>query len=227
MAIVVAHGAGSTGAAACALLGIARTPDVILVEDRTGDVDAVIAGIEAAVESAAQVTHVVGVSLGAHATARWAATSPLASPTSGLSAQIVCALPAWGEVLGSAAEATARAGERIGQDGISATLAALAADPASADVLKLLALAWAEYSDAELAQCLATASRSPGPDAAELSRIVLPATFVGWHHDDMHPAAVARDWAERVAGSRIAMGARPEARLLRRALATTLGTTPA
>lgn len=213
---IIVHGAGSTGAAACALVGAGR--DTVLVEDRTGDVDAVVARVEAAVAAHAGCSSVIGVSLGAHAVARWASTTSLPLP------RLVCALPAWIGEPAAVAAATAASARAVAIEGATAVLARLAASGEHADVVDLLRRAWSDYDDAALERCLLRASEGRGPLPSELGTIRAPVTIVGWLGDALHPASVARDWAALCPRSVIAMAARPEARLLRRALATVGGT---
>ena len=212
MTAVIVHGAGSTGSAAAALLGAAS--DAVLIEDRSGDVDAVIASVEAALVTHPDCTLLVGISLGAHAVARWASTARRALP------RLVCVLPAWTDVPGTTASATAVAAQQIATDGATAVLDRLASEGRHPDVVQLLRIAWADYADDALSGCLIRASTGRGPTPAELASIHVPVAVVGWRGDALHPAAVAHEWARHLRWPTIAMAARPEIRLMRQALVT-------
>lgn len=210
---VIVHGAGSTGAAARVLLGAPRSS--VCVEDRTGDIERVIAALDDALLAHPNCTALVGVSLGAHAVARWAATTSRAIP------RICLVLPAWMGAPGASSTATMGAAQAIAAEGIPTTLRRLREDGAHPDVVDLLALAWGEYSDDELARCLLAASTGRGPTSDELARLVRPVAVVGWSKDAFHPESVARDWSSHLPLPSLAVGARPEIRLLRQALAST------
>lgn len=217
---VVVHGAGSTGAAAVALLGsslLGADEDTVLIEDRTGDVEQVIAALDDTMARQPHCTSIVGVSLGAHAVARWASGAGGSVPT------LVCVLPAWIGEPSQSAQVTAAAGRGIAAAGIDASLQALAHEGSHPDIVDLLRISWPVYSDESLAASLARASRGRGPTESELAAIRGPVAVVGWGQDAFHPDAVAREWARHLPRSVIALAARPEIRLLQRALATATG----
>lgn len=221
--IVIAHGAGSTGRAASALLG-PLTPagdasDVCLVEDRTGDVAHVVQALEEAVRSAPVCSTVIGISLGAHAVVKWAARASLTHPDQRLP-RLVCVLPAWAGSPGVAAAGTSAAAGTIRAEGIGPLLDRLSVAGRYPDVVGLLRLAWADYSDESLSRCLEAASAGAGPTREELASIRAPVNVVSWMGDDFHPAEVGREWAGHLGRSTLAVAARPEIRLIRRALAT-------
>lgn len=210
--IVLAHGAGSTVAAARRLMGVGDDADIIGVEDRSGDVATVVDRIDAAVAATPDCTHVVGVSLGAHAVVRWARGR---EHTPGL----VCLLPAWvGDTPTAARSATAYAARQVRALGIRGALDALPRDAASADIADLLELSWADYTVERLHDSLATASRSAGPSREELHGVRSPMTLIGWYGDALHPHGVALEWARHLSRPRLAMAARPSVRLLQSAL---------
>ena len=213
--IVLVHGAGSTGAAAAELLGLG--PDVVLVEDRTGDVERVISQLEAAWARIPDCTALVGVSLGAHAVARWAASTSCPLP------QIACVLPAWTGSPTSAAEATARAASDVAREGSATILERLQRESPHSDVVRLLQLAWPAYSDDQLAHSLTCASRGRGPHPEELAAISSPVAVVGWRGDAFHPESVAHEWARHLRRPTLALAARPDVHLLQRALSTAPG----
>jgi len=212
---VIVHGAGSTGAAARALLG--ALPATVCVEDRSGEIEHIVDRLHETLLAHPDCTEVVGISLGAHAVARWAATRTRALP------RIRLVLPAWLGPPGTASTATLLAAHSIASEGIVATLLRLRSDGAHPDIAALLDRAWIEYADDELARCLHAASTGMGPTAEQLAAIRGPVSVLGWMGDAFHPASVAWDWASHLRWPTIALGARPEIRLLRQALATTRG----
>lgn len=212
--VIVIHGAGSSGRAAEALLG--PRADMEYVEDRTGSVEHVAEAVDAAFARASACAAIVGISLGAHALARWASHQ---APQSALP-RLVFVLPAWTGQPGRAAAVTAAASDEVQRLGSADLLARLAADSRHPDVVELLGIAWSDYSDEALIECLRTASEGHGPTDTELSAIDAPSVIVGWHGDDFHPAQVTRQWSQHLRHSTVAMAARPEVRLLRAALAT-------
>ena len=212
---VVVHGAGSTGAAAGALLGLGSDADY--VEDRSGDVEQVMASLDDTIARQPGCTHLVGISLGAHAVARWASSATKPVP------RLVLVLPAWLGAPAATAQATAAAGRSVAVDGITAILEQLAHEGSHPDVVRLLQLSWPEYSDDELSRCLARASSGSGPTPADLAAIAAPMTVVGWRGDAFHPESAVHAWARHLRRPAVVMAARPEIRLLRQALATAPG----
>jgi len=245
VAIVILHGAGSTGAAALHLLGLAEQPDrggladppglhnvaavdvvavdgvavdVITVEDRSGDLDAIVQHLDSVVTSIGDCTEIIGISLGAHALITWASGRKDCPP-------LTCVLPAW---IGdpswgtpfSGAAATAHAAEDIARSGIQAALEALPADPALGDIAALVRMAWADYSDAQLEACLTYAARAHGPTTEQLAAVAGSVRVLGWYGDAFHPAPVAIAWSRLIPHARVAMAARPSIRLLGQARAS-------
>jgi pimeloyl-ACP methyl ester carboxylesterase len=188
--------------------------DAVLIEDRSGDIDAVIASIDATLAGQPDCTSLVGISLGAHAVARWASMARR-PPT-----RLVCVLPAWTGPPGPTAGATAIAARQIAVDGATAVLDRLTAEGRYPDVVQLLRVAWRDYADDALSASLSRASTGRGPTPAELASIPVPVALVGWRGDALHPAAVTNEWARHLRWPTIAMAARPEIRLIRQALAT-------
>lgn len=196
---VLAHGAGSDAdfvlrAFPAPALGV---DEVVALQDRTGDPVAVAASIEAAVrrmEDTEPRTRLVvgGVSLGAHAAARWCGERAGRRP-----AALVLALPAWTGAPGAVAAATRAASRHVAERGVARALADLAADPALVGdwVLEELTRAWPGYGDALLPAALARAGESPGPGLGRLRLLQVPAAVVALADDPLHPAAVAEEWA--------------------------------
>lgn len=203
---VLTHGAGSTGefvrrALPAAALGV---DDVVALDDRTGRVDEVMDLIDAAARSAlARGDRVVvgGVSLGAHAAARWAVER---APADGVD-RLVLALPAWTGPPDHVAAATAAAADEIEAVGSREVLRRLAGDPAHAGdwVVAELARAWPVYGDAVLVRALRNAGSSHGPTVAVLRRITMRATVVALADDPLHPATVAREWSRALVDARL------------------------
>lgn len=195
---VLAHGAGSDAdflrrAFPAAALGV---DEVVALEDRTGDPVTVAGALEDAVRGVEE-THpdaevvVGGVSLGAHAAARWCAGRDGRLP-----AALVLALPAWTGVPGPVGAATCAAARHVAERGIAAALADLAADPALAGdwVLAELARAWPGYGDDVLPVALERAGHSEGPGLERLRLLRVPAAVVALADDPLHPTSVAEEW---------------------------------
>lgn len=212
MTTVVVHGAGSTGPAAARLLGCG--PEALLLEDRSGDVEAIIDLVDTTCRSRPEVTDLVGVSLGAHAIARWASTARRPVP------RLWCVLPAWTADPASTARVTAAAAREVADQGTSTMLARMRRDARHPDVVTLIEQAWADYSDDELVRALECASAGRGPTAEELASIDGPVAVIGWSGDAFHPEAVVRAWGRHLRQPTLAIAARPEIRLMRQALAT-------
>lgn len=212
---LLVHGAGSTGPAAAELLGLGSV--TAMIEDRSGDVEQVIPAIEAAVVRHPDCTALVGISLGAHAVVRWAASTLLPLP------RLACILPAWTDTPGLAGAATAMAARDVARAGSAAILEALERESPHSDVVRLLQLAWPVYSDEELARSLTCASQGRGPQPEDLAAIPAPVAVIGWRGDVFHPESVARDWARHLRRPTLALAARPEMRLLQQALSTAPG----
>jgi hypothetical protein len=212
MTLVIVHGAGSTGAAAAHLLGAGD--DAVLVEDRSGDIDLVLETLRATLADLGDCSILVGVSLGAHAVARWASAATRPLP------RLLCVLPAWTDRPGGSAEATAAAARGITSEGIGGTLDRLAAGEDHPDVVQLLRIAWPDYSDDSLAHSLSRASSGSAPSRDQLAAIPAPVALVGWEGDAFHPASVAREWGRHLRWPTVAMAARPDIRLIRQAVAT-------
>jgi pimeloyl-ACP methyl ester carboxylesterase len=132
-----------------------------------------------------------GVSLGAHAAARWAARRPGA--TDGL----ILVMPAWTGTPDGVAAVSGSTAEELDADGVEAVLSRLRGIPAgsAAWVLTELERAWHHRGRAALVAELRGVATSPGPTEAELARVGVPAALVALTGDPLHPEAVARRWA--------------------------------
>jgi pimeloyl-ACP methyl ester carboxylesterase len=131
-----------------------------------------------------------GVSFGAHLAAEWALRAP------DRCAGLLLALPAWhGEPDDSPAALAARLGaDAVHADGVDAALATMSesVDPWLADELRR---SWRGYGDG-LADSLRAASARRAPTREELHALAVPAGVAAFADDPVHPAAVARSWAD-------------------------------
>ena len=217
---IVCHGAGSSGAAARLLVPpeVLGAREVAYPEDRTGDVDEIIGVIDAwdrALDDDAERV-VAGISLGAHAAARWAARRrPQGSPSSQPSRParrpdppltLMLALPAWSGPPGPAAAATRASAEQVRRHGIDAVLADLAATDLGdrACILELLRLAWSEYDADVLADALGRAAAGRGPTNVELGALRCRTAVAWWEDDPFHPAEVGLAWSRAIPGAHAA-----------------------
>lgn len=202
---IVCHGAGSSGAAARLLVPpeVLGAVEVAYPDDRTGDVDEVIGVIDAwdrALDHDAERV-VVGISLGAHAAARWASRRRIDPSLS-----LVLALPAWSGRPGPAAAATRASAEQVRRRGIAAVLADLAATDLGdrAPILDLLSLSWSEYDADGLADALDRAATGHGPTESELGALQCRAAIAWWDGDPFHPSEVGLAWSRVIPGARAA-----------------------
>lgn len=215
---IVCHGAGSSGAAARLLIPpeVLGASSVAYPEDRSGDVEEVIGVIDAwdrALDDDAERV-VAGISLGAHAAARWAArrrrsdsgrTGPRAGqPDPPLS--LMLALPAWTGPPGPAAAATRASADQVRRRGISAVLAEMTATDLGdrATIVDLLSMAWSEYDAESLAAALDRAAASHGPTQNDLAALRCRAAVAWWEDDPFHPQEVGLTWSRAIPGARAA-----------------------
>lgn len=132
-----------------------------------------------------------GVSRGAHAAAAWAASTSPATGCDGL----LLVMPAWTGAPGAVGAASAAAAADVERDGTAATLRQVTAG-AAPWVAAELRRAWPAYGARALAGVLRETAADPAPQATELARIGAPAGVVALDGDPLHPAEVARQWAE-------------------------------
>jgi pimeloyl-ACP methyl ester carboxylesterase len=130
-----------------------------------------------------------GISFGAHLAAEWALRNP------DRCAGLLLALPAWhGDPGDSPAAVSARlAADTVRTEGVEAALRAVkdSADPWLAEEL---GRAWRGYGDG-LADSLRAAADRSAPTLAELAGLHVPVGVTGCPDDQVHPLAVAEDWA--------------------------------
>jgi pimeloyl-ACP methyl ester carboxylesterase len=154
-------------------------------EPGPGVVAAALAALDEVAATCPGLRLVGGVSLGAHLAARWALRHPHLDG-------VLLVLPAWTGPPGPVAAATAASADTIDRLGTDGALAA--AGTAVPWVAAELAAAWPAYGD-RLAASLRAAAAAPGPTAAELASLRVPAGVVGFTDDPLHPYEVAREWA--------------------------------
>lgn len=172
-----------------------------------------------------------GVSIGAHAAARWAARhpTPLAPRTSapgsaeGLSG-LVLVMPAWIGPAGAVAGLTGHAADQITRFGIAGSLVRIresvsASLPADDWVLDELDRAWSGYTREELAATLAMAAATAGPTVDELARIRCPTIVIALADDPLHPLDVAERVAAAIPLARLSVLTRSEIQADRTAFA--------
>ena len=133
-----------------------------------------------------------GVSLGAHAAARVAASWP---PGSEPAAVLAC-LPAWTgtPVRGTGPHAAIAA--ELQRVGVAGLLTAIAADRDLAPWLRETLLTdYARHDPDSLAAVLRSLDGGAAPGPGELARLTRPLAILGWPDDPGHPLDVAREWA--------------------------------
>jgi pimeloyl-ACP methyl ester carboxylesterase len=137
-----------------------------------------------------------GVSLGAHAAARWAARRP------GAAGGLLLVMPAWTgppDAVAAVSGATADEVDGLGVEAVLARLRDLATHTTEAAwVVDELHTAWRRRGRAALVAELHGVAASPGPDLGELRRIAVPCGVVALAGDPLHPASVAADRAARL-----------------------------
>lgn len=176
--------------------------DVRVVSDPSGDAGRIADRIETAIDSDRRLRCVIGMSVGAHAAAIWAARHD--QPT----CPLVLAMPAWTGDPGPVAAVTAQAAVQLRAGGVPAELARLRSEFGDDWVVSELAAAWAAQPLDSLVTSLAGTASSLGPTPAQLQAIGQPAVVVALDGDPMHPASVAEQWASLIPGARLVRLAR-------------------
>ncbi|WP_344856334.1 alpha/beta hydrolase [Amycolatopsis ultiminotia] len=151
-----------------------------------------------------------GISFGAHLAAEWAAANP------GRCAGLLAALPAWHGEPGQApaAQSATLTADLVAAHGVSAALAQ--AEAGSPPWLAAeLRRAWPRHGSG-LAAGLRVAANRPAPALEALRGLDVPAGIGACTDDPIHPAAVARAWAQALPRAHCAettlaaLGADPE-----------------
>ena len=196
---VVLHGAGSTGAVAATLLPTtALEVAEVVAPDLPGGAGAAASALARCLaeqrDRGRRVRWVGGISLGAHAAARWAGAHPDdAAELDGL----LLVMPAWTGPPGAVASLTAAAAHDVAVHGRAGVLTRLHADASLRGdwVLEALEAGWSAYVDDDaLVVALRAASASPGPALHDLAAVTCPCGVVALGDDPLHPEAVAREW---------------------------------
>ena len=205
---MVLHGSGSDAAFVRSAFEVPLARQglrLLAPEDRTGDPLAMAHRLGQLVRSRADITIVGGVSVGAHAVARWAAHDRSAAQIAGL----LLVMPAWTGTRAAAAELTAHSAKALRRNGVHTELLRLGLDPEVARdwVMEELSRAWPQQV-ASLPDSLLQTAQSRGPLLSELSRIRIATGVVALDDDPLHPASVAEEWAARLRFARLTRVAR-------------------
>lgn len=198
---MILHGSGSDSTfvraafkAPLASLGLR----LVAPDDRTGDPVAMANELARIMTRYPDVRVVGGVSVGAHAVARWAARDPRARGLAGL----LFVLPAWTGRPDRTAAMTKASARALAREGVHTELLRIGFDDTLANdwVVAELRRAWPRQADTLPDSLLRTAS-SRGPYISELARISAPAGIVMLADDPLHPTAVAQQWQRALPNS--------------------------
>ena len=186
--LLLIHGAGSSGRFMREAFASVGAPQVHALEDRTGDIAEIISALEAVVDGLPRPRVVVGVSLGAHAAARWAGVAGV-----GRVDALGLVMPAWTGPPGTVAALSRATAARIRRESVPEALAEITGAAPGGWALRQLQTDWPRYGS-RLAPALEAAGRSDGPTLQHLSQITIPCGVVAIQGDPLHPESVARDW---------------------------------
>ncbi len=179
---------------------LAGVAEAVTVGEGTGDPVALADEIGREVDSREgtdrAVTVVVGVSVGAHAVAGWAASRAGQSAAGDL--LLVCAMPAWIGEPDATAALTASAADLIAAAGISSEVARLQSEYPDDWVVAELTRAWTALGPTAVLASLRATAASAAPRHTDLHRIRQRAAVVALSDDPFHPAEVARQWVDAI-----------------------------
>ncbi len=186
------HGAGSTPEFIERTFGgVMREAGMRLVAPDVRGLD--MAGMHAVID-AAGADVMGGVSLGAHATGLYAATT-------GWSGPVYAVMPAWLGAASGVAGLTAQTAARLRASSVSEVLAEIRHFAPDDWVSDELARAWSSMTAVDLAVALEVAAVQPAPTREQLRAIAGPVTVVALADDPTHPREVAQVWAQECAGT--------------------------
>jgi hypothetical protein len=168
---------------------------LVTLEDRSGDPVLMAARVRTLLARRPDVAIVGGVSVGAHAVARWAAHDVRSLRLDGL----LLVMPAWTGLDRSTATMTQVAAATLKHAGVHNELARLRQDRELARdwVMAELSRAWPLQADT-LADSLLRTAQSRGPYVSELARITTSVGLVALDDDPLHPASVANAWTRHL-----------------------------
>lgn len=211
-ALVLPGSASSVDFVVRAFAPVLGTASIVAVPTDSGDAAAIAADLARErrhVPAGARVL-VVGVSLGAHAAALWAADLS-GSSTGGPGAdRLVLALPAWTGTPDKVAALSAAAADQVLAHGLDHHLRRLAEQFPDDWVAQEVTAAWRGRRTSDVARTLRATSASTAPTIAGLRDIRVPTTVVALAGDPMHPEEVARTWAASIPHARLAVVGRDD-----------------
>lgn len=138
-----------------------------------------------------------GVSLGAHASADFAAAT-------GFRGRLYAVMPAWLGQPEDVAALTSATADSLATTSVETVLADIVNASTPGDwIVHELQAAWTSMDRSRLIHALRVASRQIAPINADLAAITCPTHVVGLADDPTHPLHVARAWTTSVADGRL------------------------